>query len=115
RAAPRSPPASRTRVPTRPGSPAGGRPRPLSPAPDAAPRGRADRRPSGHSVRIRPALWTQCTLARGCRPCQHEPTDSPEEMMLVSQTAIETRVLGNYIDGDWRPAQAGDQLHVTNP
>jgi malonate-semialdehyde dehydrogenase (acetylating)/methylmalonate-semialdehyde dehydrogenase len=36
-------------------------------------------------------------------------------MMLVSQTAIETRVLGNYIDGDWQPARSGELLDVTNP
>ena len=33
----------------------------------------------------------------------------------MSQAAIQTRLLGNYIDGDWRPAAAGDQLDVTNP
>jgi malonate-semialdehyde dehydrogenase (acetylating) / methylmalonate-semialdehyde dehydrogenase len=33
----------------------------------------------------------------------------------VSQAAIETRVLGNYINGDWRPAATGEQLDVTNP
>ena len=33
----------------------------------------------------------------------------------MSQAAIETRLLGNYINGDWRPALGGDQLDVTNP
>src|SRR5438477_4761809 len=33
----------------------------------------------------------------------------------MSQAAIQTRLLGNYIDGDWRPAAAADQLDVTNP
>ena len=33
----------------------------------------------------------------------------------MSQAAIQTRLLGNYINGDWRPAAAGDQLDVTNP
>src|SRR4051812_27874605 len=33
----------------------------------------------------------------------------------MSQAAIETRLLGNYINGDWRPAAAGDRLDVTNP
>src|SRR6478609_617395 len=33
----------------------------------------------------------------------------------MPQAAIQTRLLGNYINGDWRPAAAGDQLDVTNP
>jgi malonate-semialdehyde dehydrogenase (acetylating) / methylmalonate-semialdehyde dehydrogenase len=33
----------------------------------------------------------------------------------VSQAAIETRLLGNYINGDWRPAVTAEQLDVTNP
>src|SRR5689334_1554543 len=37
------------------------------------------------------------------------------EGIFMSQAAIQTRLLGNYIDGDWRPAAAGDQLDVTNP
>src|SRR6476469_5897896 len=37
------------------------------------------------------------------------------EGIFMSQAAIQTRLLGNYIDGDWRPAAAGDQLEVTNP